>query len=56
MRSNQFTVETAQKLSEKLNVPAEQIMHTPPHLIKEKIAEWEEKEIGKSPYKSVPAD
>ncbi|MFB4163678.1 YycC family protein [Alteribacillus sp. JSM 102045] len=44
MRPNQFSAETAQKLAEKLNMPIEHIVHTPPHVIMEKIAELEKKE------------
>lgn len=44
VRPNQFSAETAQKLAEKLNMPIEHIVHTPPHVIMEKIAELEKKE------------
>ncbi|MFB5663557.1 YycC family protein [Alteribacillus sp. HJP-4] len=44
MRPNQFSAETAQRLAEKLNMPIEHIVHTPPHVIMAKIAELEEKE------------
>ncbi|RSL29265.1 YycC family protein [Salibacterium salarium] len=44
MRPNQFSAETAQKLAEKLNMPIEHIVHTPPNVIMEKIAELEKKE------------
>nr|WP_091659879.1 YycC family protein [Alteribacillus iranensis] len=45
MRSNQFSAETAQKLAEKLQMPVEHIIHTPPQVIMEKITELEKKEL-----------
>ncbi|MFC5711669.1 YycC family protein [Thalassorhabdus alkalitolerans] len=44
MQPNQFSLETAQRLAEKLNMPLEHIMHTPPHVIMAKIAELEKKQ------------
>ncbi|MBU8908396.1 YycC family protein [Desertibacillus haloalkaliphilus] len=48
MNPNQFSLETAQKLAEKLNMPIEHIMHTPKHIIMAKIAELEKKENEKT--------
>ncbi|SFE63961.1 YycC family protein [Alteribacillus iranensis] len=45
VRSNQFSAETAQKLAEKLQMPVEHIIHTPPQVIMEKITELEKKEL-----------
>ncbi|WP_080845238.1 YycC family protein [Cytobacillus gottheilii] len=39
MRPLQISPETALKLSEKLNVPLEQIMHMPQHILIQKLAE-----------------
>lgn len=44
MRPNQFSLETAQKLAARLKVPIEQIMHMPPHIIVQRLAEVEAKE------------
>ncbi|SFM45792.1 YycC family protein [Salibacterium qingdaonense] len=44
MRPNQFSAETARKVAEKLNMPIEHIVHTPPQVIMEKISELEKKE------------
>jgi hypothetical protein len=44
MRPNQFSLETAQKLAVRLKVPIEQIMHMPPHIIVQRLAEVEAKE------------
>jgi hypothetical protein len=44
MRPNQFSLETAQKLATRLKVPIEQIMHMPPHIIVQRLAEEEAKE------------
>ncbi|MBM7098023.1 YycC family protein [Bacillus sp. H-16] len=47
MQPNKFSLETAQVLSKKLNMPIEHIMHTPPHIIMAKIAKLEEEEAKK---------
>lgn len=39
MKPLQISAETAQKLSESLNLPLEQIMHMPQHILLAKIAE-----------------
>lgn len=44
MRPNQISLETALKLAEKLKVPVEQIMHMPPHILVQKMAEAEARE------------
>ncbi|WP_081728000.1 YycC family protein [Alkalihalobacillus hemicellulosilyticus] len=44
MRPHQISAETAQKLSEKLKLPLEQIMHMPQHILIAKLAELEKSE------------
>ncbi|OLO39233.1 YycC family protein [Alkalihalophilus pseudofirmus] len=44
MRPLQISPETAQKLAKTLNVPLEQIMHMPQHILVAKLAEAEAKE------------
>jgi tRNA A37 threonylcarbamoyltransferase TsaD len=44
MKPLQISAETAQKLSKSLNVPIEQIMHMPQHILLAKLAELEKKE------------
>ncbi|XQY90546.1 YycC family protein [Metabacillus sp. HB246100] len=39
MKPLQISAETAQKLSESLNMPLEQIMHMPQHILIAKLAE-----------------
>ncbi|MDN5387047.1 YycC family protein [Bacillus sp. LB7] len=39
MKPLQISAETAQKLSESLNLPLEQIMHMPQHILLAKITE-----------------
>lgn len=39
MKPLQISLETAQKLSEKLKVPIEHIMHMPQHILLQKLAE-----------------
>lgn len=41
MKPLQITPETAMKLSEKLNLPIEQIMHMPQHILIQKLMELE---------------
>jgi len=41
MKPLQLSPETAIKLSEKLNVPIEQIMHMPQHILIQKLMELE---------------
>ncbi|WP_079509680.1 YycC family protein [Mesobacillus jeotgali] len=41
MRPLQISAETAIKLSEKLGMPIEQIMHMPQHILLQKLAEME---------------
>ncbi|PYZ95382.1 YycC family protein [Alteribacter lacisalsi] len=43
MRPNQFSLETAKMIAEKLNMPVEHVMHTPPHILTAKLKEAEEK-------------
>lgn len=42
MRPNQISLETAQMMSEKLNMPLEHVMHTPPHILMAKLKEVED--------------
>ncbi|WP_082676493.1 YycC family protein [Shouchella shacheensis] len=44
MRPLQISEETALALSKSLNVPIEQIMHMPQHILLAKLAELEKKE------------
>lgn len=47
MRPNPISLETAKLLSEKLQVPIEQIMHMPQHILMKKMMEAAEKEEKK---------
>ncbi|WP_280772234.1 YycC family protein [Salipaludibacillus daqingensis] len=44
MRPNQISLETAQMISKKLKMPLEHVMHTPPHILMEKLKKVEESE------------
>ncbi|ARK29501.1 YycC family protein [Halalkalibacter krulwichiae] len=44
MRPLQISAETAQKLAESLNVPIEQIMHMPQHILLAKLAELQKED------------
>lgn len=44
MRPLQISADTAQKLSKSLNVPIEQIMHMPQHILLAKLAELQKGE------------
>ncbi|WP_416148086.1 YycC family protein [Salipaludibacillus sp. HK11] len=44
MRPNQISLETAQMISKKLKMPLEHVMHTPPHILMEKLKLVEENE------------
>lgn len=44
MRPLQISAETAQKLAKALNVPLEQIMHLPQHILVQKLVELERQE------------
>ncbi|MBI0576268.1 MULTISPECIES: YycC family protein [Bacillaceae] len=44
MKPLQITPETAIKLSEKLNVPIEQIMHMPQHILIQKLMELDKEQ------------
>lgn len=44
MRPNQISLETAEMISKKLNMPLEHVMHTPPHILMEKLKQVENKE------------
>jgi tRNA A37 threonylcarbamoyltransferase TsaD len=44
MRPNPISLETAQLLSAKLKMPIEHIMHMPPHILTQKLAELAGKE------------
>ncbi|WP_018885644.1 YycC family protein [Paenibacillus massiliensis] len=47
MRPLQISPDTAIKLSEKLNVPLEQLMHMPQHILMQKLAELAKEEAQK---------
>lgn len=47
MRPLQISLETAQKLAKALNIPLEQIMHMPQHILIQKLLEIEKKEQQK---------
>lgn len=44
MRPLQISAETAQKLAESLNLPLEQIMHMPHHILLAKMAELQKED------------
>ncbi len=44
MRPLQISAETAVKLAEKLNIPLEQLMHMPQHILMKKLMERNEQE------------
>lgn len=44
MRPLQISADTAQKLAKSLNVPLEQIMHMPQHILIAKLAELNNKD------------
>ncbi len=46
MRPLQISAETAQKLAEALDVPIEQVMHLPQHILVQKLVELERNESG----------
>ncbi|WP_108670613.1 YycC family protein [Peribacillus acanthi] len=46
MRPLQISAETAQKLSKSLNIPIEQIMHMPQHILLAKMAELQKNETN----------
>ncbi|WP_404458406.1 YycC family protein [Sutcliffiella horikoshii] len=46
MRPLQISAETAQKLAEALDVPIEQVMHLPQHILIQKLVELERNESG----------
>lgn len=48
MRPLQISSETAQKLAESLNLPLEQIMHMPQHILLAKMAELQKEENNRS--------
>lgn len=52
MRPLQISPETAKKLSEKLKVPLEHLMHMPQHILMQKIAELAEEEKKEPPAES----
>ncbi|WWD80035.1 YycC family protein [Alkalicoccus halolimnae] len=41
MRPNQISLETAQMMAKKLNMPLEHVMHTPPHILMAKLQKAE---------------
>ncbi|WP_040373493.1 YycC family protein [Peribacillus psychrosaccharolyticus] len=50
MRPLQISAETAVKLAETLNLPLEQIMHMPAHILVAKMAEAEKLEKNKDTF------
>ncbi|ADM71733.1 YycC family protein [Paenibacillus sp. SEL1] len=46
MRPLQISPETAVKLSEKLGIPLEHLMHTPQHILMQKLAELAKEETA----------
>ncbi len=46
MRPLPISAETAKKLSEKLNIPIEQLMHMPQHILMKKMMEAAAKEAN----------
>ncbi|MCM3617615.1 YycC family protein [Sutcliffiella horikoshii] len=48
MRPLQISAETAQKLAQALDVPIEQVMHLPQHILIQKLVEIERKEADES--------
>ncbi len=50
MKPLQISAETAQKLAKSLNVPLEQIMHMPQHILLAKLAELNSKEDSKKDH------
>ena len=44
MKPLQISADTAVKLAKALNVPLEQLMHTPPHILMQKLAELSKRE------------
>ncbi|MBD3861137.1 YycC family protein [Bacillus sp. 28A-2] len=48
MRPLQISADTAQKLAASINVPIEQIMHMPQHVLLAKLAELEQKKKDRS--------
>ncbi len=48
MRPLQISAETAQKLAKALDVPIEQVMHLPQHILIQKLVEIERKEADES--------
>ncbi|MEW4371625.1 YycC family protein [Paenibacillus kandeliae] len=48
MRPLQISADTAVKLAEKLNIPLEQLMHMPQHILMQKLAELAKDEQGDS--------
>ncbi|MGG3889183.1 YycC family protein [Metabacillus fastidiosus] len=47
MRPLQISADTAQKLAESLNIPLEQIMHMPQHILLAKLAQLENEKSEK---------
>lgn len=46
MRPLQISADTAVKLADKLNIPLEQLMHMPQHILMQKLAEMAKDEQG----------
>ncbi|MGL4818628.1 MAG: YycC family protein [Bacilli bacterium] len=47
MKRNEFSLEAAQRMSELLRMPIEEVMHTPRHILMQKLMEIEQKEKAK---------
>jgi hypothetical protein len=54
MRPLQISPETAIKLSEKLKVPIEELMHMPQHILMKKLADLAEREAVDEKAKEKP--
>ncbi|CAG9623189.1 YycC family protein [Sutcliffiella rhizosphaerae] len=48
MRPLQISADTALKLAEALNIPLEQVMHLPQHILIQKLVELERKEANEN--------
>lgn len=56
MRPLQISPETAIKLSEKLKIPIEELMHMPQHILMKKLADLAERESAGEVAKEKPEE
>jgi hypothetical protein len=49
MKPLQISAETALKLSKQLNIPIEQLMHMPQHILMKKLADLNQKDTNQKP-------